>query len=91
MTGREIIQYILRYRLEDENIFSWAMNGNNEALVGILGLIDLDQAAVKFNVGESTIRSWIGLGWLNSIVIDNKIYISAYAEDPRHLRGGDTK
>ena len=74
MLGRDWIIYILENGLENEPIFE---NGR------LLGFMNETEAAVKFDVGCSTIRVWAGMGHLDSVVIGNTIYIPANAEDPR--------
>lgn len=68
MTGRELIIYILENNLEDKEIF----NGDN-----ILGLMTIQQAAVKFGVGEATIKAWMLQGKIKHVSICGKMYIPA--------------
>lgn len=74
MTGRELIVYILENNLEDEVIFE---NGK------IFGFLSLQEAAVKFGVGVSTIATWVKLGMIKHIYIGDTIYIPVNAERPK--------
>lgn len=71
MTGRELIIYILENNLEDQEVFA---NGE------LLGFMSIEMAALKFNVGTSTIKTWIDLKIIPGISIGNKIYIPANIE-----------
>ena len=66
MTGRELIIYILRNNLEDEEILN---NGR------LLGLVTVEEAAEEFEVGVATIKAWIQLGKLTAIDMDGKTYL----------------
>lgn len=66
MTGRELIIYILRNRLENEKILN---NGR------LLGLVTIEEAAEEFEVGVATIRAWIQMGQLSAINMDGKTYL----------------
>lgn len=70
MTGRELIVYILENHLEDEVIFK---DGK------IPGFLTKTEAALKFDVGIYTIRTWFELGALDGIKLGDEIYISATA------------
>jgi hypothetical protein len=79
MTGKELIVYILQNDLEDEivikdGIFVWLMDEN--------------EAAVKFNVGVSTIRAWYVCGMLSGTKIGDSLYfmrnVSCPREDVKH-------
>ena len=74
MTGRELIIYILENNLEDEVIFK---NGT------IIGFVSLQEAAVKFGVGTSTVATWVKLNMINHIFIGDAIYIPVNAERPK--------
>lgn len=71
MTGRDLIIYILQNNLEDEPIFE---NGN------LIGFMDSDEAALKFNVGSATIEIWCLTGMLPSIMIGDRFYIPVNAK-----------
>lgn len=73
MTGRDLILYILQNGLENEEVFK---DGR------LLGFMRPAEAAVKFAVGESTIRSWIAMNVLQSVKIGNFIFIPADAKNP---------
>ena len=74
MTGKELIMYILRNDLENEivvkdGVFVW--------------LMDEDEAAVKFDVGVSTIRAWYICGMLSGTKIGGRLYFLRNIGDPR--------
>lgn len=73
MTGRELIMYILQNNLEDKQIFE---DGK------FIGFMSETEAAIKFDVGVSTVRAWAGLGVLESITINDMIYIPLDAQKP---------
>lgn len=73
MTGRDLIIYILANNLEDEPVFKDDK---------MLGFVTAGEAAVKMNVGISTIFAWINEGWLDCVVIGNTIYIPANFKSP---------
>ena len=73
MTGRDLIIYILSNGLEDEPLYE---DGK------LLGFMTAMEAAIKFNVGVSTIRVWFDSGLLNGIKIGNEIYIPSNAMSP---------
>ena len=70
MTGRELIIYILENNLEEEDVFK---DGR------VLGFMTVSEAAVKFNVGVSTISIWVRLGVIPCIMIGGNVYIPANA------------
>lgn len=70
MTGRDLIIYILKNNLEDEEVFK---DGK------LLGYLNVDEAALKFGVGPATIKVWYTLGVLKGIEIGGEIYIPANA------------
>ena len=74
MTGRDLILYILENRLEDEivikdGIFVWLMDEN--------------EAAVKFNVGVSTVKAWYITGSIEGTKIGDHLYFLRNVRDPR--------
>ena len=71
MTGRELIIYILENNLEDKKVCE---NGK------LLGLLTLEEAAEKFNVGVSTIQIWYVMGRIDGIEIDSAVYMWANAK-----------
>lgn len=79
MTGKELIMYILQNDLEDKPIFE---NGN------FLDFMTVEKAAVKYDVGSSTVLTWIKLNVLPSITINDVFYIPKDAEDPRKVKIG---
>lgn len=74
MTGREMIIYILTNGLENEEVFK---DGK------LLGFLTVEEAAVKYNVGLSTIKVWVAERIIKGIVIGNQIYIPANEEYSR--------
>ena len=64
--GRDLIIYILENHLEDEPI---CIDDR------FLNLMSEGEAAVKFNVGVATIRTWYACGVLDGIRIGKEIYI----------------
>lgn len=74
MTGRELIIYILQNNLEDKDIFE---NGI------FIGLMTDKEAAVKFDVGVSTIWVWHSLGFIRSVLIGDSLYVFKDTADPR--------
>lgn len=74
MTGKELILYILQNNLESEivikdGIFIWLMNE--------------EEAAVRFNVGVSTVRAWYICGMLSGTKIGDQLYFLRNISDPR--------
>lgn len=74
MTGRDLMMLILEYKLEDTEVikdgkFIWFM--------------DEMEAAVKFDVGVSTIKAWYACGKLNGIKIGECLYFLRNVDDPR--------
>lgn len=79
MTGRDLIVYILKNGLENEPIYE---DGK------ILGFMNVEEAAVKFNVSTPTIHAWAKLGMLDSVAIGKALYIPANAECPMEIQNG---
>jgi hypothetical protein len=74
MTGRDLILFILENKLENElvvkdGIFIW--------------LMDEEEAAVKFGVGVSTIKTWYTLNKLDGFKIKDRLYFLRTVKDPR--------
>lgn len=74
MTGRDLMMLILEYKLEDTEVikdgkFIWFM--------------DEMEAAVKFDVGVSTIKAWYACGKLRGIKIGECLYFLRNVDDPR--------
>lgn len=74
MTGRDLIMYILENNLENEPVVK---NGV------FIGFMTAEEAAVKFNVGVSTIGVYYTLGMLDGIKIKDQLYFLRNAKDPR--------
>lgn len=66
MKGRDLIVYILTHGLEDEPVIK---NGI------FIGLLSVEETAVKMGVGTATIDVMIQLGMLDSIDIKGGTYI----------------
>ena len=73
MTGRDLILFILENNLENEEVIKDGV---------FMWLMSEDEAAVKFNVGVSTIRVYNTLGMLDGIEIMGKLYFLRNAKDP---------
>lgn len=73
MTGRDLIIYILANGLEDEPVFK---DGK------VVGLMTIDEAATKFNVGPATIYTWITQNWMEAVVVGGLVYIPVTAKSP---------
>ena len=68
MTGRELILYILANGLEDEPVFK---NGK------FIGFVTPSDVAKDANVGFATVHTWIHQGRLDSVSVNEGIYIPA--------------
>ena len=66
MTGRDLIIYILSNNLENEPVFLDK---------GFLNLLSENEAAIKFDVGKATIRTWLELGMVKGVKVGEEIYI----------------
>lgn len=66
MTGRDLIIYILENKLEDTPIFE------NQKL---LGFLNVEEVALKHNVGVATIKLWYDLKIIPGIKIGEEIFI----------------
>ena len=71
MTYRDLILYILANDLEDTPVFQ---NGK------IAGFQTVPEAAVRLGVGEATVRTWISLGQIDTIQLNDVWYIPENAE-----------
>lgn len=71
MTGRDLIIYILQNGLENTPV-----NDNGR----FLNLLSVQEAAIKFNVGEATIRIWYQMKGIDGVMIGNTLYILPDAE-----------
>lgn len=80
MTGRDLIMYILQNHLEDEPVI---LDG------GFLNLLSEEAAAVKFNVGTATIRTWYSRGLVEGIMVGDNLYILPESEPPVKLSKKD--
>lgn len=67
MTGRDLIIYIVANGLEDTHI---------KVDMESLHFLTTEEAAIKFGVGEATIRTWYKLKMIEGFKADDKLYIS---------------
>lgn len=67
MTGKELIVFILQHNLENEEIFK---DGR------LLGFKTVSETAIRLGVGEATVRTWVALGKLYAVKIDDVLYIA---------------
>lgn len=67
MDGRELIIYILKNGLENENIFS-------KEFLRFMPTIEI--VAVTFNVGTATVEYWVQNDCLHAIEIEGQTYIT---------------
>ena len=74
MTGREMIMYIMYNHLEDVEIFSDKF---------IPGFMSLEEAAVKFEVGAPTVKTWWDMGLFKGFKMGESIFIQKDSPDPR--------
>lgn len=73
MTGKELIIYILQNNLEDEVVLS---NGI------FTGIMNVEEAALKFNVGVATIGAWYRLGMLPGFTLGGSIFFMKDVKNP---------
>ena len=73
MTYGDLIVYIIQNNLVNEEVFQ---NGK------LAGFISIPEAAVKFGVGESTVRAWICMGTINYIQFNGLVLIPQNVENP---------
>lgn len=74
MTGKDLIVYILTNGLEDEQVID--ENGV------IIGFMTIEDAAVKYEVGVSTVRVWINDGLIKGIKLAENILIPKTEKRP---------
>lgn len=74
MTGKDLILYILQNNLEDTVVF-----GDDF----FSGFMTIREAAVKYEVGEATIRVWYQYDMLPGFKMGDSLYFRKDAEDPR--------
>lgn len=74
MTGKELILYILENDLENEDIIKDGV---------FIWLMDEKEAAVKFDVGVATIRTWYVCGQIDGTKIGDHLYFLRNVKDPR--------
>lgn len=74
MTGRELIIYIMRNNLENEEVIKDGV---------FVGLISEDKVAARFGVGVATVRTWFLRGTISGIKIGDRLYFLKDITDPR--------
>ena len=73
MTYGDLIVYVIQNNLVNEEVFQ---NGR------LAGFMTVPEAAVKFGVGEATVRAWRNEGMLDYIYFNGVTFIPANAENP---------
>lgn len=76
MTGRDLIMYILEYKLEDEPIFQ---NGK------MLGFKTVEEVAEELEIGTATVRVWVRLDMIEHVIFENVILIPANYTSPMEI------
>ena len=74
MTGKELILYILQNDLENEIVIKDGI---------FVGFMTEEEAAVKFDVGISTVKTWYERGMLSGTKIGEHLYFLRNIDDPR--------
>ena len=74
MTGRDLIIYIMKNGLENEEIIKDGV---------MVGLISEDKVAAKFGVAVGTVRAWVTLGMLKGIRVGDDLMFLKNVTDPR--------
>ena len=73
MTGRDLVLYIVKNRLEDEEIFK---NGR------LLGFLSVNEVAARESVGVHTVYTWISQSKLDHVIIGDTIFIPVDYQKP---------
>lgn len=81
MTGRDLICYILENNLENKPL---VQNGK------LCGFLTAKEAAVKFNVGVTTVYVWYELGVIDGFTLYGNLFIPAMAK-PNTEHGDPSK
>ena len=63
MTGRDLIIYILKNKMENVDVSK------------VFGIVSIEKTAEEMDVGVATIKLWCVMKYLDTITIDDKIYI----------------
>lgn len=66
MLGRDLIMYILKNRLEDVDVFDEEF---------FKRFPTVDTIAIKYNVGNATVKIWIEEGYLQGFEFGGQTYI----------------
>ena len=74
MTGRDLIIYILTNNLEDKPVFE---NGK------FIGFVTVSDVAKQTDVGLATVHAWMHQGRLDSVVVNEGIYIPGNFTSPK--------
>ena len=72
MTYGDLIVYVIQNNLVNEEVFQ---NGR------LAGFMTVPEAAVKFGVGESTVRAWMNMNMLDYVHFNGLILIPQNAEN----------
>lgn len=73
MTGRDLVLYIVKNRLEDEEIIK---DGR------LLGFLSVNEVAARESVGVHTVYTWISQSKLDHVIIGDTIFIPADYRKP---------
>lgn len=76
MTGKDLIIYILQNNLENEELFT---DGT------FLGLLNVEEAAARLDVGTATVMLWYATGMLDGINIGGTIFFRKDVVNPRSV------
>ena len=74
MKGKDLILYILMNDLEEKNVID--ENGV------IIGFMTIEDAAIKYGVGVSTVRAWINEELIKGFRVADNILIPANEKRP---------
>jgi hypothetical protein len=76
MTGKELIMYILQNDLENEVVIKDGV---------FICFMSEEEAAIRFDVGVSTIKAWYACGMLDGTKIGDRLYFLRDVNDPRKV------
>ena len=78
MTGKDLIIYILENNLENEPIVKDGV---------FVGMVPIDELAVRREVSVGTIKAWVELGLLEGVTIGDTFYLFAKQRHPEQKKG----
>lgn len=79
MTGKELIIYILKNDLENEQCSAiFRKYECRDPSINCLGWVTIENYAEQCEVGVATVKAWIELGMLCSMRFDNQTYIPVW-------------